>query len=200
MGGYALRPDGFNVLRYWTPGFSPKRLWKRLSQKKHMLTTRLWTSTFLFYPKAFWILPRAGAVCISTLLYECCFCYTHHFGAIGYTRWHRDQLDRGRVYQLLVKTSTLRLAHMMYPCLPWFNNNTLGVPELGRPPVIHVISIWFSDPWNKPSSYWGTPRFYRFWVPVSGQPPAGTSCCKEAMLPHHHHHHDRCTVTVYKHL
>ena len=134
------------------------------------------------------------------ILYECCFCYTHHFGAIGYTRWHRDQLDRGRVYQLLVKTSTLRLAHMMYPCLPWFNNNTLGVPELGRPPVIHVISIWFSDPWNKPSSYWGTPRFYRFWVPVSGQPPAGTSCCKEAMLPHHHHHHDRCTVTVYKHL
>ena len=163
------------MLRYWTPGFSPKRLLKRLSQKKHMLTNRDYEQALsCFIPRLFEFCPEPY-VCISTLLCECCFCYNNHFGAIGYTRWHRDQLDRGRVYQLVEKTSTLRLAHMMYSCLPWFNN-TLGVPELGRAPVIHVISMWFSDPvfssslrsassWNflqggdaAPSSSWSVHR------------------------------------------
>lgn len=169
------------MLRYWTPGFSPKRLWKRLSQKKHMLTNRDYEQALsCFIPRLFEFCPEPY-VCISTLLCECCFCYNNHFGAIGYTRWHRDQLDRGRVYQLVEKTSTLRLAHMMYSA------------------CLGSTTLWGFLNWGEPqSSMWYPCDFrIRFSVPVSGPPPAGTSC-KEAMLPHHHH--DRCTVTVYKHL
>ena len=106
---------GRSCVEVLNPWLFTQKIMEKAFPKKHMLTNRDYEQALsCFIPRLFEFCPEPY-VCISTLLCECCFCYNNHFGAIGYTRWHRDQLDRGRVISAGEKTSTLRLAHMMYP-------------------------------------------------------------------------------------